>query len=742
MIFKRCPLVTYLTIAFVLGIIFAFKLSVPQAFLMISIIVSALFFIVKKPPLVLAIAIFLLLGLFLGSFQKSIESNNPFKRYYEKNVVVEGLIVSDIVKKTRLYAFDLRVNRLNNRKVNTLVRVYAEKGDVASGYIVRLQGLVKPSLLKSASAPQSTIFSQERITNIGSSTFWLRLGNLRRWVKKSLLEKKGQARAFLYAILTGQTSELSEQSKANLRASGLAHLWAVSGLHTGFVLLLILFLLRLLRFRAGWQLVILMVSLYLFAAFTGFKPPVVRASIMAAWMSAAYLLGRRKSWLAALSSAALFSLLINPATLFDPSFQLSFAAVTSLFAFNGKIAALIEGIPLKLKSLLSASISVQILTLPLLAYYFGEIPVFAVLANLVVIPLTAIAFYLTILGLIAKATGIKILLALPTLLSAFILKIAAFFNSFSLSTLVLTPVFVVVLLISLAFLAFLFKKNRRSIKFSYLFLSVLLLIAVELWWPAADSVIAGRKLTVEFLDVGQGDASLITGPERQTILIDGGPKPYKIQQDLIKRKVKLLDLVVPSHADADHMAGLPTVLRNFKVRAVLDNGYPKASFLYREFKSIIRAKKIRYILARRNDEITIGSLKLQILNPPEGFIRGSNSDDNENSIVLRINYSGTSFLFTGDLGFEGERNLIKLGPIQSTVLKVGHHGSAYSTSSQFLKEVQPGVAVISAGAGNNYGHPAPILLRRLGYSHAKIYRTDLSSDIRMVANKAGLQVYD
>jgi competence protein ComEC len=138
----------------------------------------------------------------------------------------------------------------------------------------------------------------------------------------------------------------------------------------------------------------------------------------------------------------------------------------------------------------------------------------------------------------------------------------------------------------------------------------------------------------------------------------------------------------------------------------------------------------------------VGILKLQVLNPPEEFIKGTDSDDNNNSIVLKMNYFKTSFLFTGDLGFEGENELLKGDNISVTVLKVAHHGSARGTSEKLLRFVRPQIAVISSGQGNSYGHPKPALLRRLTSARAKIYRTDLTSTIKIVADKEGFQVYE
>jgi len=694
-------------------------------------------------PLVIWLAVVFVVVIALAAKLNILAPESSLKAYFGKNVQVEGLITSDVVSKGRLYGFDLSTRSINGRKTSGFIKVYAENPNAQLGDYIRLKGVLKPPLAERPSSPQAAIFPGQKITRVGGNSFWRAIGKSRRWVKESLLEKGNQAKAFLYAMLTGQTDALSPETKDDLRASGLAHLWSVSGLHTGFVALLVLLLLRLAGLRAGWQLIFLVLGLFLFSAFTGFEPPVIRAAIMASWLSAAYLLGRKKSMLSALAASAILSLAINPLALFDPSFQLSYAAVGSLLIFTEKIAAFIEGMPQKINKLLSASLAAQILTMPLLAFYFGEVPVFAAPANMLVIPLAMATFYLTILALMAKAAGFGFFLVIPSLLSSYILKVAAFFNSFALSTVSVSPLLISLPVIAIAAgIIYLYKKERQ-LNFSYLLITILLVIAVQQWWPAADKVIGGRRLKVEFLDVGQGDATLITGPQNERVLIDGGPKPYKVQQDLRERKIKSLDLVAPSHADADHIGGLPEVVRNFKVKAVLDNGFPKAGFLYRDLLKTVRQKKIRYILARRGQVITVGTLKFAVLSPPGGFIKDTDSDDNNNSVVLKLNYQKRSFLFTGDLGFAGEKSLMGVNSsLKADVLKVAHHGSARGSSPQFLQAVQPQIATISAGIGNQYGHPKPALLSRLRAIRAKIYRTDLTSDITVTVDNQGLRVYD
>lgn len=730
--FKRYHLIVYLTLAFAVGVLLAFQTEGFTFFSLLVCLLALIIFVFKRSFLV--ITIFLLLGFFLGSLQSNLQANDPLKKYYGKQAVVEGLVTSDVIKKNRLYSFELSLNKLNESKVSSYVKVFGEK--VRTGEYIRIKATIKEPIEK---GQLPTLFSNSKPILTGSNNFWTAIGHTRQWVKGQILRSGTDAEAFTYAMLTGQISDLSPMAKSDLQASGLAHLWSVSGIHTAFLVFLIMFLLRLARLRAGWQFIVIITSLFLFSAFSGFQPPVIRASIMASWLSAAYLIGRKRNWLPALSASALISLAINPAALFNASFQLSYATVGSLLVFQKTISEHIDGVPHKTKGTLSGSIAAQILPIPLIAYYFGRIPIFSVLANMLVLPIAAGSFYLAIFGLPLSAVGLDLSIKAANLLSGYILNLGAFFNSMPISTIAITPLTLVML--ALIPLIFIWKKPRKQpLKFATILIISLAIFAVEQWWPTANNVITGRRLVVEFLDVGQGDATLITGPHHEIVLIDSGPKAYLIQQHLLKRKIKKLDLVVATHADADHISGLPQVLKNFNVRAVADNGFPKNSFLYRDFLATIRRRKIRYILARKGQNISVGNLKLAILNPPKNFFRGTASDDNSNSIVIKLKYYETSFLFTADATFETEQRLTASG-LQSTVLKVAHHGSASSTSNSFLQKAKPKVAIISAGRHNVYGHPKPVLIARLRRTDADIYRTDVSSDIKVVASRHGWHVY-
>jgi competence protein ComEC len=248
------------------------------------------------------------------------------------------------------------------------------------------------------------------------------------------------------------------------------------------------------------------------------------------------------------------------------------------------------------------------------------------------------------------------------------------------------------------------------------------------------------KLSAYFLDVGQGDSELLVFGNT-TILIDAGETDMgdRVVADLQRLGVTRIDLLVATHSHSDHIGGMQKVLAAFPVGQVLDAGVPSSSPVYEHFLNEIDKKQIPYMVAEQGQTINPDpALRILVLSPPEQHY---SDDPNANSIVLRISYGTINFLFTGDMGGTAEDALVKTGyPVDAQVLKVGHHGSEYSTSKAFLARVRPEVAVIDVGKDNPYGHPHHATLRNLSDAGATIYRTDLDGTIRVQSDGTSYSV--
>lgn len=258
--------------------------------------------------------------------------------------------------------------------------------------------------------------------------------------------------------------------------------------------------------------------------------------------------------------------------------------------------------------------------------------------------------------------------------------------------------------------------------------------------PAASQ---DGKLTVWFLDVGQGDSELIRTPAGQFILIDAGEtnEGERVVSYLRDRGVSELALVVASHAHSDHIGGMRDVLAAFPVRMYMDPGFPYPSRLY---ESLLRDVKQLRIPARRACEgfaTDLGGAHVEVLAPGQAFIRGTDSDVNENSAVLRISYGDTAVLFPGDIQRRAIEALLTSGrDLHAQVLKVAHHGSYSGTTPELLAAVRPEVAVISCGANNEYGHPHQETLDILRYAGSRVYRTDRNGTVTVTSDGRRISV--
>jgi beta-lactamase superfamily II metal-dependent hydrolase len=237
------------------------------------------------------------------------------------------------------------------------------------------------------------------------------------------------------------------------------------------------------------------------------------------------------------------------------------------------------------------------------------------------------------------------------------------------------------------------------------------------------------KLSVYFLDVGQGDSTLVLFSDK-SILIDAGEAEMgdRVVRDLKVLGVKRIDLLVATHPHSDHIGGMQKVLAAFPVGQVLDSGLPHTSSTYEHFLDTIEQKNIPYRVAEQGQTIDIDpALMIFVLSPPQQHY---GDDPNANSVVLRMSYGTVAFLFAGDIGGEGETALAKSGyPIDARILKVGHHGSYSSTSSSLLARVRPETAIIMVGKDNPFGHPHKQTLDFLESYRVKVYRTDLDGTI-------------
>ncbi|MGI5881508.1 MAG: DNA internalization-related competence protein ComEC/Rec2 [Dethiobacteria bacterium] len=580
--------------------------------------------------------------------------------------------------------------------------------------------------------------------------------------------------SLLVGMLFGERRGLDAATERYFSRCGVAHLLAVSGLHTGLVAAFILFVLNRLGFgRRKWFL-FLLTAFFLFAYvfLTGVKPSALRAFIMILFGLLAYVLEREKDLPTALAAAAFLTLLYNPLLLFSAGFQFSYAATASIILLA---APWQEGLMLLLEtplfsfftwrhqfaSLAAVTLAAQLGVLPLSAFYFGEVSLVALLANVILLPLMSlvlgIGLFSALLGLFLPIAGsFSVLAALPLL--AFMTWTTGFLGELVFAVLALYPPHSWEIC---AYYALLFSPAARGRNISAetpfrgllasRILTILLILALLFaWWGGAFNF--SGQLEVAFLDVGQGDAIFIQTPGGRYLLLDaGGRPPFSMSSYdpgdrvvvpfLQQKRVGKLDAVIISHPHEDHFGGMAAVLDRFPADLLLTSLAETDSVQYDELLALAQEKNIPQQTLQAGDRITLGpSLVLKILNPPEKLFSGGKSDLNDNSLVIQLCYKEVNFLFTGDMEGRAAKKLLESGVnLQSQIFKVPHHGSALEELPLLLQEVSPDLAIISVGK-NSFGHPHPATLSELMEKDIEIYRTDLHGAITVRSNGYGWTV--
>ncbi len=249
-----------------------------------------------------------------------------------------------------------------------------------------------------------------------------------------------------------------------------------------------------------------------------------------------------------------------------------------------------------------------------------------------------------------------------------------------------------------------------------------------------------RNLEVVFFDVGQGDSAFIETSHGHQILIDGGPDSLVLEK--LEKEMsffdRTIDLIILSHPEHDHMAGLIEVLKRYEVGHVLWNGVDRDSGEIKEWNNLLKEEGAKVFIAKKDFKIYFGESEfLNVLHPFESLEGDLVKGANDTSVVFKLVFGETSFLFTGDISKKIEKDILdKDINVDADVLKIAHHGSKDSTTEEFLLAVSPDVVVISSGKDNSYGHPRPEVLELLNKYGINIFRTDLNGDIKLISDKS------
>jgi competence protein ComEC len=567
------------------------------------------------------------------------------------------------------------------------------------------------------------------------------------------------AAGLMLAMTLGVRDGLRDRDRDAFGRAGLAHVLALSGLHFGVLLAAADAALRRLGARRRPLLALLTLG---FVGVVGPSPSVVRAAAMAlaALFSLAAGVGRLRPW-PVLSLAACASLLLQPQMLFDLSFRLSYLALGGLLLFAGPLARLLGapeagddplatpppgpaggGVPHRLRAFaaraLAASVAAQLPSVSLVAGSFGVVPVLSPLVNLVGVPLSALVVPL---GLAAGLLGLvwePLAGALNLVTGALVASLTRVAEWGARLPAVAWPEVSwlghLCWAVAVASLALALRRRLRASR----------ALAVLLVAGAAPYAVGSPTPPpdVWFLDVGQGDAALVRLAGRYEVLIDGGGTPfsdYDVGEGVVVPALRALDVdelevVVATHADADHVEGLLSVLRDVPVGTLVTGPRRADAPLDQELRRLAAERGVAVHVAARGEALVVGrhgEARFEVLHPPAG----AGGHGNEDSVVLLLRLRGQAVaLFLGDAGAATER---ELAVPRVHVLKVGHHGSRFGTTDELLWAARPRLAVISVGE-NGYGHPHPSVLERLDAHGVPVATTREAGAVRVPLGRVPL----
>jgi competence protein ComEC len=570
-------------------------------------------------------------------------------------------------------------------------------------------------------------------------------GVLRAGLQRACEPLPDDAGGLLPGLVVGDTSRLDPALEEDFRATGMTHLNAVSGANVAIVLGVVLFVVRWARAGPVVAALVCAVALVGFVILARPSPSVVRAAAMGAIGLIGLAAGRPRAALPALAAGVAGLVVIDPELAADAGFALSVLATAGLLllAPRWRDALHRRGWPKPAAEALAVPAAAQVACGPVVAALSGSVSLVAVPANLLAVPAIAPA---TLLGIAAAVlspvwpAGAEFAAWLGHWPARWLVLVASTGAQVpagavgwpgGLAGALLLGVLTVLLLIA----------ARRAIVRRLVAVIVLggvlgalpvRLIAAG-WPPEGWLVVA--------CEVGQGDAVVLPAGRGRAVVVDAGPEPTAVDRCLRRLGVVQITLFVVSHFHVDHIGGIAGLFRGRRVAAVVTPDWPEPPAGRAAVERLAAGTRTPVVTAGPGWRYAAGRLELTVLGPVEPM-RGTSSDPNNNSLVLRARVGTHSVLLPGDAETEEQQAMLThLGPraVAAEILKVAHHGSAYQDPG-FLDAVDPRVALVSVGVGNDYGHPNGPLLDRLARGGARVLRTDRSGDVAAVATPGGLGV--
>lgn len=716
------------------------------AFLSIPIAVIILLITKNKKIIVILICLIISIG-----YVSILE--NKYSKISDMPIKEMVTIISDIQEKEYKKVCTAKIVR-NNKKILINIKMAQDIPSIKYGDSLYIEGEFKQpeearnykgynykQYLKTKKIIGTVELEKAKILKSSNGSF---IHNIQKYIKDTingtLTDEEGN---LLLAILLGDKDKLSEDIQESFKTSNLSHMLAVSGAHVSYIILGLTYVLQNSIIGKKNGKIVCIIFLLAFMAITNFTPSVTRACIMAILTLFSSIIYRKSDVYTNISVAALITLIFNPYSLLDLGFQLSYGGTIGIIIFIKRIQEKKSNSKVinYIKQMALVSIYANIIIIPIMMYHFNTVSFTFIISNIMASPILGIIVITGFLFIIASIT-VKPLTRLIAIfikpILSILIKISQICSKLPFSNiLVVTPyMFNVISYYAIILYCIKSKKNNKC-KIIICLLIVLILINFIIY-------IFPQKLRIFFIDVGQGDSTLIITPDKKTVLIDGGGSdsfdvgekvllPY-----LLDRRILKIDYVLISHFDTDHCGGILTIMEKVKVKNIIISEQAEHSENYERFKKLMIHKKIRLIEVKKGDKIKIGRYsEFKILFPTSRLL--SENPLNNNSIVAQFNYNNFKMLFTGDIEKLAEQQILKAekAEIRADILKVAHHGSKTSSIPEFIKAVKPKIALIGVGKNNTFGHPNQQTIKNLENIKCRIYRTDLQGEIIIKIDQKG-----
>jgi len=716
------------------------------AFLSIPIAVIILLITKNKKIIVILICLIISIG-----YVSILE--NKYSKISDMPIKEMVTIISDIQEKEYKKVCTAKIVR-NNKKILINIKMSQDIPSIKYGDSLYIEGEFKQpeearnykgynykQYLKTKKIIGTVELEKAKILKSSNGSF---IHNIQKYIKDTingtLTDEEGN---LLLAILLGDKDKLSEDIQESFKTSNLSHMLAVSGAHVSYIILGLTYVLQNSIIGKKNEKIVCIIFLLFFMAITNFTPSVTRACIMAVLTLFSGIIYRKSDVYTNISVAALITLIFNPYNLLDLGFQLSYGGTIGIIIFIKRIQEKKSNSKVinYIKQMALVSIYANIIIIPIMMYHFNTVSFTFIISNIMASPILGIIVITGFLFIIASIT-VKPLTRLIAIfikpILSILIKISQICSKLPFSNiLVVTPyMFNVISYYAIILYCIKSKKNNKC-KIIICLLIVLILINFIIY-------IFPQKLRIFFIDVGQGDSTLIITPDIKTVLVDGGGSdsfdvgekvllPY-----LLDRRILKVDYVLISHFDTDHCGGILTIMEKVKVKNIIISEQAEHSENYERFKKLMIHKKIRLIEVKKGDKIKIGRYsEFKILFPTSRLL--SENPLNNNSIVAQFNYNNFKMLFTGDIEKLAEQQILKTekAEIRADILKVAHHGSKTSSIPEFIKAVRPKIALIGVGKNNTFGHPNQQTIKNLENIKCRIYRTDLQGEIIIKIDQKG-----